>query len=80
MIFAEPLPALSGGLSYMSMACTLVSMKYGKIRVGLWEFLNRAILDILFLIDAAPTMRRRVSPFLSSCSLLPSDIDRAFSS
>ena len=43
-------------------------------------FLNRAILDILFSVDAAPALPRRVSSFvLSFCSLLLIDVDRAFS-
>ena len=44
-------------------------------------FLNRrAMLDILFSVDAAPALPRRVSPFvLSFCSLFSLDLDRALS-
>ena len=59
----------SGELSYMSICmheCRSNEHIFGSQRVGLREFLNRAILDILFSVDAAPALPRRVSSFYRS--------------
>ena len=59
----------SGELSYMSICmheCRSNENILDHKGVGLREFLNRAILDILFSVDAAPALPRRVSSFYRS--------------